>query len=95
MGGGESKIFNKLSIMLDEYEDMLEMKKKYVEQRDTVSLQTLDKDMDVLTKKIRDELSAVNKIVKKEDDVESFQFVNRRFQYYLNKNNAMVHGNWF
>jgi hypothetical protein len=90
MGGGESKIFNKLSIMLDEYEDMLEMKKKYVEQRDTVSLQTLDKDMDVLTKKIRDELSAVNKIVKKEDDVESFQFVNRRFQYYLNKNNAIT-----
>ena len=90
MGCGDSKnLFEDVKNMLDKFKVDLEHKERYIQKKDKTGIKVINEQIEILSRKIKNELLSLNSVIVKKDEVENFQFMNGKFQFYLNKNQIL------
>lgn len=90
MGCGNSRnVCEDLKIMLDKMRVMIDNKERYLKEKDDKELKRINDEIFLISKEIKEELSVINKVIEKQDDIENFQYMNATFQFYLNKEQTL------
>lgn len=83
--GGTKHLCDNIDSMLDRFKVKINQKEIYITRKDEQGIASMNQQIEMLRKDIKIELTAINQVISTPKEVSAFEFLNGRFQFYLNK----------